>query len=108
MWNRVVGQIGQAWNQSQTEEQREETDANGVSSDTPSVENGDYSGLSPQQYKDVLISKEVSLSHELESLITTLLSRMRYLLSAIITILYSPNSNLCSPVTRQTYKQNGV
>ena len=61
MWNRVVGQIGQAWNQSQTEEQREETDLNGVSSDTPSVGNIDYSELSHQQCKDVITSKEVSL-----------------------------------------------
>lgn len=57
MWNRVVGQIGQAWNQSQTEE----TDLNGVSSDTPNVGNIDYSELSPQQYKEVITSKEVSL-----------------------------------------------
>ena len=66
MWNRVVGQIGQAWNQPQAEEQLEDTGVNGVSSDTPSVENGDYSDLSPQQYKEVIISKEVSLVARVE------------------------------------------
>ncbi|KAI6657518.1 hypothetical protein LOD99_263 [Oopsacas minuta] len=69
MWNRVVGQIGQAWNPSQTDEQ-EDTGINGVSStQSSSVEEADTLGKleqdsesSTQQYKQVIASVENELS----------------------------------------------
>ena len=65
----MVGQIGQAWNQNfpQTDEQ-EESGVNGVSStQSASAEGGETvdtvaqdSELSPEQYRQVILTKEVS------------------------------------------------
>ena len=59
MWNRVVGQIGQAWNQNYPlTDEKEEIGVNGVSStQTTHAELG--SELTSEQYIQIILAKEV-------------------------------------------------
>ena len=116
MWNRVVGQIGQAWNQNYplTNEQ-EETGVNGVSSTQSTGAEGDTVAVTPdvelttEQYRQVILAKDVrDLPPLYVTIYGSICSRVKFHLFTPNTTRSTLSSNLYSPATRPTCRLREV